>query len=281
MENCIDPFEIGEHVLTRPTTPHILLVNGPPEAGKDTVGQVLADNYKGRVYVTKMAKALKERTHSLYGLFNSVTREPLEHDFFEDCKNQPHRWFFGLSPREAYIAVAERLMKPLHGERFWGELLVEDIGLHGSNADLIVVTDSGFSQEAQPLIEKFGAHRISLIHLMRKGKDFSSDSRSYISLPDCDTYPLHNDGNIVDLALALSRIVPNFKIGYSIEVQLPMLADLQWFEQGTPRPSMEQALAAIESLRQQEYQNRVWRVRVGKTIVKTVMPGDEPLVNLA
>jgi len=278
----LDPFDLSETVVPMKHTPHILLVNGPPRSGKDTVGRLLAENYNGEVYITKMAKALKERTHSLYGLFVAGTWEPLAHDFFEDCKDQPHHLFMGIKPRDAYIAVSERLMKPLHGAEVWGNLLVDDIKLHGMDADLVVVTDSGFASEARPVIEHFGAHNVSLIHVIRSGCHFNNDSRSYISLPEIEMSPVPNEGTLIQLAETLTSAVPGFHLKYHVEVQLPAGPEkLDWFQQGRPRDSMEHALAAVESLRQTEYQNRVWRVRIGKnTIAKMVMPGDPPLVDL-
>lgn len=274
----LDPFDLSEDCI--PHTPHILLVNGPPRCGKDTIGQILKDNYRGTVYVTKMAKALKERTHALYGLM--ANGEPLPHDHYEKTKDQPSHFFLGISPRQAYIAVSERLMKPLHGSRIWGDLLLHDIQMHALNADLVVVTDSGFAEEAHPIVYEFGDGNVTLLHVMREGCNFDKDSRSYISLPKIEMSSVENNGTLLDLAQKLTTVVPGFSIKYHVEVQLPTVpGSLDWFEQGRPRESMEHALASIESLRQREYGNRVWRIRVGETMIaKLVMPGDAPLVDL-
>ncbi len=272
-----DPYDLS----TIPHPPHILLVNGPPRSGKDTVGEILATNYPGKVYVTKMAKALKERTHGLYNLFVSGSWEPLRHDFFEDCKDKPSDFFMGITPREAYIAVSERLMKPLHGARVWGDLLVEDIALHGNDSDLVVVTDSGFADEALPVIERYGACNVSLVRLSRPGTSFQGDSRSYINLP-VYTHMIDNDGTMTQLAEKLVDRVPGFYLEYAVEVQLPAgPTKMDWFQQGRSRDSLQAALAALEALRQTEYGTRVLRVRAGKdNIVRLVMPGDAPVCDL-
>src|SRR5690349_14966217 len=87
----------------------LLLVNGPPRSGKDTVGAILREFFPGSIYETKMAKALKERTHALYNLLDPETGRALRHDAFELVKDQPRDEFRGLTPRRAYIAVSEML----------------------------------------------------------------------------------------------------------------------------------------------------------------------------
>jgi hypothetical protein len=189
-----------DRVERRPT---VLLINGPPRAGKDTVGQIVAKYARGRVYVAKMAKALKERTHALYDLrfrgpsapFDQLG-EPYPHDWFESSKDQPSPDFLGLTPRQAYIAVSERLLKPMHGPRVFGELLVQDLERNARDADLIVVTDSGFADEALPIIERFGADRVHLIRVRRPGHTFEGDSRSFIELPGIRTLDLQNMGSL-------------------------------------------------------------------------------------
>ncbi len=263
------------------STRRLLLVNGPPRSGKDTVGSVLAEFFPGRVYITKMAKALKERTHALYGLFESGTGQPLSHDFFETVKDQPHAWFLGKTPREAYIAVSERLMKPLHGDAVWGDLLVEDIRLNEEDADLVIVTDSGFAREAVPAIRAMGMANTTLVRLYRGDTSFSGDSRGYITLEGVQAYNIENNGTTFELAQTLAAVL-GFEITYRVEVQLPAgPTALSWFEQGSGRPSLEQALAAVEALRQGGYGQRALRVVAGRnTVVKMVMPGDAPATEL-
>lgn len=269
--------EVG--AATRRPARRLLLVNGPPRAGKDTVGAVLQEFFPGNVYVTKMAKALKERAHALYGLF--AEGEPLRHDAFEAVKDQPSDLFLGKTPRQVYIAVSEMLMKPLHGEEVWGDLLVDDIRLNAQEADLVVVTDSGFAREAVPAVRMFGPVESTLVRIERTGTSFEGDSRGWIRLEGLNTWTVDNNGSFLDLAHALSDVL-GFDITYRVEVQLPAgNTGLSWFEQGNARTSIEQALAAVEALRQGGYGQRVLRVVAGRnTVVKMVMPGDAPITEL-
>jgi hypothetical protein len=169
----------------------LLLINGAPRSGKDTAGEVARRVGRGKVHVAKFAKVLKERTHALYGLFGADSK-PLPHDAFESVKDCEHDEFLGATPRQAYIAVSEKLMKPLHGDAVFGLMLLQELESNAADADLIVVTDSGFAAEAVPLVESFGAENTVLMRIHRTGCDFNGDSRSLIALDGVRTVDVHN-----------------------------------------------------------------------------------------
>lgn len=183
------------------TMPRIFFINGPPRAGKDTVGKLIESNAGAPVYQAKFAAELKRRTHALYG----ITTVP--HDHFEGVKDCKRLEFFGVTPRRAYIAVSERLMKPLHGENVFGRLLAADIIENTSSADLVVITDSGFAAEAQPVIEFFGADACALIRVHRPGCTFDGDSRSFIELDGVRTFDLHNNAGLEMLEHGVRQIL--------------------------------------------------------------------------
>jgi len=265
-----DPWTVFPHTGQR-----LLLVNGPPRSGKDTVGEVLKEWFPGKVYVTKFAKILKERTHALYGMAGT------EHDYFEAIKDVPNAAFLGLTPRKAYIGVSELLMKPQHGQDIFGNLLIEDIETNGFLADLVVVTDSGFEAEALPLINAYGRVNSNLIRLCRPGTNFEGDSRSYIGMQTRLTkgdFDIFNDGDKLELAESLSHFL-DFKLRFRVEVLIPgPNNELTWFQQGEARETMAGALAAIEALRRGSYGNRSMRVATpaGRAL-RIVMPGDAPV----
>jgi len=174
----------------------IILFNGPPKSGKDFGAQYVEANFEGAI-LNKFAKVLKERTHALYG-FHWRT-----HDYYEDCKNDSHKDFLGLSPRQAYINVSETYFKPTHGEKVFGILLAQE--LDKSEWDLVAISDSGFKGEAEVLIDKYGAENITLIRVHREGCDFSKDSRSHIVLP-VKTFDIRNHGDD-SYIFALHKIV--------------------------------------------------------------------------
>lgn len=154
----------------------------------------------------KFARILKERTHALYGLFGPRGR-PLLHDFFEDRKDVALPEFLGISPRAAYIAVSEDLMKPLHGADIFGRLLLDDMR-SAAGVDLFVITDSGFAPEAAPIVAWYGANNCRVLRLSASGCTFRGDSRGYISLPGVLDYEIENPKTLPGLTAALSPLFP-------------------------------------------------------------------------
>lgn len=152
----------------------IILLNGPPSCGKDTIAEVMQH------YVVKFATPLKDTVCQLYcggdrDLFDKYDKDA-------KYKNEPSGQFFGLSCREAQINVSEKFMKPIHGKRVFGDILAR--ALEGHEGDFFVVSDSGFIEEAMALVEKFGPNKVMLIRLHRDGCNYDGDSRSYIEWPE-------------------------------------------------------------------------------------------------
>ena len=170
-------------------TKKIILFNGPPGSGKDHAANFVKNNFDN-VRVDKFARILKERTHALYGF----SWRPW--NYYEDCKDIANKDFYGLTPRQAYINVSETYFKPMHNERIFGEMLLRDIETR--DFDILAISDSGFVEEVEVLIEKYGAENVMLVKIFREGYNFSSDSRSYIELPGIKittTIPNKGDSN--------------------------------------------------------------------------------------
>lgn len=151
----------------------IILLNAPPQSGKDYAASYLIKKYEG-VKTDKFARVLKERTHGLYGF----AWKP--HDYYESVKDIPNGDFYGLTPRQAYINVSETYFKVHHGNSIFGLILSKELDKYDWNINII--SDSGFKKEAEVLIEKYGAENIILIRIIREGYNFNGDSRSYIYL---------------------------------------------------------------------------------------------------
>lgn len=185
--------------------PSLILLNGPPRAGKDYAGRILfriLDELRPTA-VVKFATEVKERCHAAYRIFD-VDGEPVPADSFERTKDQPSASFLGRTPRECYIAFSEKLMKPLHGQDVFGRLLLKTIqGFSGPWT--FVITDSGFAAEARPLVEHVGASRALLIRLHREGRTFAGDSRSYIELDGVRTVDIVNPGDLEGFERVLRR----------------------------------------------------------------------------
>jgi hypothetical protein len=173
-------------------TQRVIFVNGPPRSGKDHAGMQLMwrDDLKDAT-LQKFAKELKERTHALYKLLDP-NGKPKVHYAYEGVKDDPLQQFHGLTPRQAYISVSENWMKPTHGAGILGTWLIENMQYCRDDA-VHIITDSGFAEEAQTVVDHYGAENCFLVRVHRKGYDFSNDSRSYIDL-DVKTHDIINDG---------------------------------------------------------------------------------------
>ena len=182
----------------------VVFLNGPPGCGKDTLGHLLAGTLLPGVRLRKLAEPLKNATHALYGV-RAV------HGAFEATKGEPNAVFFGLTPRQAYIDVSERLVKPALGVDFFGRVLARAI--LADHAPLTIITDSGFEPEARPIIDAVGAENCLLFRIHRTGHTFAGDSRSYIELDDVETVNLANNGNLAEFVQAAHRYLREWQAG--------------------------------------------------------------------
>lgn len=161
----------------------IILLNGPPSSGKDFAANFIADCFN-RTRIDKFARILKERTHALYGFSDR------KWDYYEHCKDIPNDDFYGLTPRKAYIGISEKYFKPMHDKYIFGKLLLSDI--KDIKFDILIISDSGFIEEAEVLIEEYGSENVLLIKLIREGCNFNNDSRSYLELKGIEEIYVHN-----------------------------------------------------------------------------------------
>lgn len=159
----------------------VILLNGPPRAGKDTAGDYLVSQLAGSKL--KFSDPVKGGTHAAYEL-------DVPTDHFEDVKDQRLPEFFGYTPRSCYIDHSERYMKPKHGKDIFGQLFVRR--MIRSDDEIIIVPDSGFVEEAAPVLDEVGPDNVMVVRIHRDGKSFAGDSRSYINLPEAHTIDLRN-----------------------------------------------------------------------------------------
>jgi hypothetical protein len=151
-------------------TKKLIILNGPPQCGKDTLAEHIFVEF-GACHV-KFADGLKRMTHRLY---NAPYGEDIAQ--FEHCKDEPSPLFYGLTPRQAYIAVSEQYVKPVHGMDFFGKRLLEKIDL--INKEIFIASDGGLIEELIPVAEKLGGENILVVKIYRPMCDFNGDSRGY------------------------------------------------------------------------------------------------------
>ena len=161
----------------------VILLNGPPRCGKDTLAEAMW-NFNPSVFQEKFAAPLKEHAPQLYG----VSRHDWKNNYDTPAqKDMPQSVFLGKSARQIQIALSETFYKPLHGSDVFGRLLVSRVSrlpkLSGGPR-IVVVSDSGFRDEAEAVVNHFGAEHTFLVRLYRTGSSYDGDSRGYIRLAD-------------------------------------------------------------------------------------------------
>lgn len=158
---------------------HVVLLNGPPRSGKDTIGGML--DIPSRKFAFPILMFLEDA----FGIC------------IDDCeKDAPHENLFGRTPREVAIAFSEKFCKPLFGMDYFGRSALQHCkNMQELRCQLAVFTDSGFSQEAAVLAEHFPCLQV---RLFREGRTFLGDSRSYWEHPKIGHIDFYN--NFPDLA---------------------------------------------------------------------------------
>lgn len=175
----------------------LVLLNGPPGCGKDTIGEILRRDHN--MQTDKFARVLKEEVHHIVGHGGKP------HDFFEEVKNEKiFSWGnLCLTPRQAYIMYSEGYIKPLYGAGYFGDVLARQ---YNGTKDHLVITDSGFLEEAISLSKCFD--EVLVVRIYRNDKTFDGDSRSYWKKPlDFHEISLYNDGSIEELKDYMERFI--------------------------------------------------------------------------
>lgn len=160
----------------------IVLLNGPPRCGKDTLANMLEQRH-GFKHL-KITSKLKEKVHGLYGMPDK------RHDAFDKDKDKKLPQFLNLTPRQAYIEVWNKYLVPMHGENFLVDDLITDI----DNMDHthFVISDVGFNRESKAFFNYYHSQCL-LFTMHRPGHSYMNDIRSYV---DRETTLVHTESGV-------------------------------------------------------------------------------------
>lgn len=164
----------------------IVFLNGPKDSGKDYLGSVAAAACNG--FTAQFKEKLYQHTADLFKVplewFKVVANDRI-------AKELPNELLQGYSPRAALIFTSENVYKPIFGKDYFGKQTL------GALEDgLTFITDSGFREEAETIVNAVGAENCLLVNLYRDGRGFdATDSRGYINLDDLgvERIEYHND----------------------------------------------------------------------------------------
>jgi hypothetical protein len=111
-------------------TKKIICLNGPPGSGKDTGAfAILGFCARHAAWMQgtheKFAEPLKAGVHKLFGMFEGWNR--FDNPTHAHLKDEVHRDLFGMTPREAYIWMSEKCVKPLLGEDAFGQMMEHNL----------------------------------------------------------------------------------------------------------------------------------------------------------
>ena len=193
----------------------VTILNGPPSSGKDTLADMLIEEAKAggvsNTHHLRFKDVLYQETAEHFdvpvGYLIEVASDTIQ-------KEKPLSALQGKTPREALIHVSENIIKPLHGDDYFGKKTKQKMLslVSGDEFELnyFVISDSGFYEELYALC---GPHlnNFSFVKIHREGCSFKGDSRKYLSsgvveaivnyteVESGTEYCIHNDGSLQDL----------------------------------------------------------------------------------
>lgn len=167
----------------------IIILNGAPGVGKDTLGKLMAEqaNLTIRSFKQPMFDIVEATLgESGFSKFMELYDNRL-------TKEQGTPLLGGLSPREFMIEISEKWIKPRFGKDYFGCRFVADLPVTG-----VVATDGGFPDEVRPMLD---VTQVVIVRLHRDGYGFAGDSRRFIIAEDFSDLPDWRKPTFLDVEL--------------------------------------------------------------------------------
>lgn len=147
----------------------IIVLNGPPGVGKDTLAGLLCDKYN--IGFASFKQPMWDITKAVLG--EEIFREFTRRYHTRELKEAPWGALGGLSPRGFFIHISESWCKPLLGDKYFGEQLKA-----ATASGNFIVADGGFPEELVPSL--LAGAKVIVVRLHREGFTFDGDSRNYV-----------------------------------------------------------------------------------------------------
>ena len=176
----------------------VVVFNGPPRSGKGIIAKYLTDgintedNSIPSFHMEFKDELFKVCANFLGGTVGSflqyydlktleVLTNPVEGNYpewFKDFKGTTSQRVVNTnySKREFLIHVSENVIKPSFGNSAFGTALVNNLPEEG----YVFISDSGFKDELQPVIDRVGEDNVLVVRINREGCTFEGDSRNYL-----------------------------------------------------------------------------------------------------
>ncbi len=151
--------------------PKLIILNGPPGCGKDTIARLFV---KQLMHTELRFKGELVRVALLIARISEVTWNERYNN--RALKEAPWDLLGGLTQRQYLIKVSEEWIKPVFGKGYFGKALANEAAALGRD---VVVSDGGFIEEVGAVIAGTD-HEIHVVRLHRQGFTYEGDSRSYV-----------------------------------------------------------------------------------------------------
>ena len=155
----------------------IVILNGPPGSGKDTIAKLLMEQLDCEVHTMK-APMFKIAMASVC----CSEEEFMQRYEDRSLKEEPWDVAGGRSIRELMIEVSENWVKPSLGKKQFGLLAAHRASQ--AKTGMVIFSDGGFVEETEAIMETFGSNNVLCIQLHREGYNFDNDSRGYLEMSD-------------------------------------------------------------------------------------------------
>lgn len=165
-------------LVNQPQGQTIVLLNGPPGVGKDTLGEELNKKHDS-VQLCSFKRPMFDIALAASGIPKDVW-DARYND--RELKEEPWDRLNGLSCREFMIYISEEFIKPVFGEDHFGNMALGQVEGNG----YFIFTDSGFQEEFRAVLQEFGKRNVKLVRLFKDGSSFEGDSRSYVQPEGAD-----------------------------------------------------------------------------------------------
>lgn len=189
------------------TNKTIVIFNAAPNSGKDVSADYLHEYFQSGQRLS-FKEALYEDAADYFDIdvkdltdyhSDRELKEKPSEMFPKHKKHSLKQYFFALlfvigavfnnrylmslgyySSREALIHVSEDIMKPKHGQDYYGQKIVYKI--QNSPERYVFLSDGGFKSELTPLLDK--GYNVHIVKLERSGATFEGDSRTLLNEDD-------------------------------------------------------------------------------------------------
>lgn len=152
-------------------TQKIILLNGCPSSGKDTIANYVVKQYNYKTLAFKDKAYLDVIEH-----YKIDYNEYMELYNNRDTKDEPNIKLNGLSPRKAMQYVVEKIKKPEKGKDYLAKYTLNII-LNDPNNNYIV-SDLGLDEEEELVHTLLKNKNYKIVYINRDNYTFENDTRS-------------------------------------------------------------------------------------------------------